>query len=97
MEKVLGKIENLSQEDLVFYQRLIGFFELLGVDKKMLSNLPNLLKTFPEFVSRINMVIEDQNAINEKFNNSVKEEKIDMRQPFEDLNKEREYLNVYGR
>lgn len=94
MEEILGKIENLSQEDLIFYKRLLGFFDLLGIDKKMLANLPLLLQTYPEFVKRINMVIEDQNAINEQLNKANKEEMAKPSNPLTDFNKGREKLNV---
>lgn len=96
LERIVNKIKNLSQEDLVFYKRMISFFDLLGIDEKTLANLPLLLKTYPEFVERINMVISDQNLINEKLNKANGEERS-VSQPFEELNKEREYLNVTGR
>lgn len=96
LERIVNKIKNLSQEDLVFYKRMISFFDLLGIDEKALANLPLLLKTYPEFVERINMVISDQNLINEKLNKANGEERS-VSQPFEELNKEREYLNVTGR
>lgn len=98
----IEKIQNLKNEDLEFYQKLLSFFDFLGIDAKSLENLVNICATFPEFVTKINQVLEDQKKINETYNKFINQtnesgKKDKPKSPFDDLNRENERLNVYGR
>lgn len=100
-DNLIDKISKLENEDLAFYKKLINFFAFLGVTSEDLVNLTKIVRNFPEFITKINSVLNDQKIINDKYNkiiNSQKDSKGDRPlNPFDDLNKERETLNIYGR
>lgn len=97
---IAEKIKNLKTEDLEFYQKLIGFFECIGITTTDLEQLVLLVKTFPEFLKKINDVLDDQKLINEKYDAIIHpEDKKDTTKynPFDELNKASERLNINAR
>lgn len=97
---VIEKISKLKEEDLEFYKKLISFFDLIGITTTDLQQLVLLVKTFPEFLQKINAVLEDQKIINEKYNAIIHPEKTkdsDKINPFDELNRASERLNAYGK
>lgn len=100
-DNLVDKISKLENDDLAFYKKLISFCDFLGLSSSDLANLVKLVKTFPEFVSKINSVLDDQKIINDKYNKIINNQKDSKDNkplnPFDDLNKESEKLNIYGR
>lgn len=98
-DNLVDKISQLSEEDLVFYKKLIKFFEFLGISSEDLANFVNLAKNLPELISKINAVLNDQKFINEQFM-KLSKKGIDIDQnsnPLDEFNKERQRLNIYGK
>jgi len=100
MENIAEKIKNLKVEDLEFYKKLISFFDTIGINSEDLATLVKLIKTFPEFITKINAILDDQKIINEKYNAIIHPEKKEERvgySVFDDLNKDVERLNIHGK
>lgn len=93
---IIEKINKLNNEDLEFYKKLISFFDFIGISKDDLKTLVKLVKTFPEFIDKINSVLNDQKIINERYTKIIKS-KEEKGQPFDNLNKDIERLNIYGK
>lgn len=98
MENIVNKLKYLKQEDLEFYQKLISFFETIGISTDDLMYLTKLIKSFPEFIEKINSVLKDQQIINEKYDEFIKDgnKKEDTSNPLNSFNKEIKRLNPYG-
>ncbi len=98
MDNIVNKLKNLKQEDLEFYQKLISFFETIGISTDDLVSLVKLIKAFPEFINKINQVLADQKVINEKYDNFIKNgnKKEEMSNPLSAFNKEVTRLKPYG-
>ena len=92
VRQMLDKIKNLKDNDLEFYQKLMNFLEFIGLSSQDVLTLVTLIKTFPEFIQKINSVIEDQKFINNRLNGTDTKSP----NPIEQFNKDRTYLNPYG-
>jgi hypothetical protein len=98
MDNIANKIKQLKQEDLEFYQKLISFFEFIGITTDDLVYLVKLIKSFPEFIGKINQVLKDQQVINDKYDAFIKGEvkKEDNSNPLSAFNKEVKRIKPYG-
>lgn len=103
ISEIISNVQKLKEEDLEFYQKLIGFFEFIGISADDLQNLVLATKNFPEMVDRVNRITREQNAINEKYDELMvyggKEEakKQKSYNPVDEFNAPRKELNLYGR
>lgn len=48
---MIDVLKKLSKDDLEFYQKLISFFELLGISEEDLTNIVSLVKDYQELKS----------------------------------------------
>jgi len=69
MEKqTIEKLARLKQEDLEFYQKMIGFFSLLGIDEGDLADFVEMARNWKSAVEIVNRVAGDQAIINRQLN-----------------------------
>lgn len=94
---VIEKIKNLKEEDLAYYQKLISFFDLIGLTTTDLENLVTFVKSFPQMIETINAIVRDQNLINKKLDSKNSDLESNKSNPLDEFNKERKTLNIYGR
>lgn len=66
-KSIIEIINNLNDEDLKFYQQLLKFFSLFGINENELHEIIELVNFKKEFEDKANKIINDQNLSTKKW------------------------------